>query len=386
MKRLITLFAALGCAGALQAQEVADSGSFFVRLGTDTIAVERYTRTRLQLVSEAISRTPVLRQMKLTITFKDDGSVSWWEIVNSPVPGIPGQLPVLRQVVTLIGDSANVELWSGGVQRPTRKIAAHPRQVPLITPFYSTYEIAVQRARRLSADTTLTMATIGGPLAYTIKFAAPDSITLLHPQSGTNVLKLDKVGRLTRFNGEGTTFKVMVTRSRPVDVQTYAARFAKSEKARPFGALSPRDTLEVSVGDADVLMIDYSRPSKRGRVIFGGIVPWDQVWRTGANAATQLIVSKPIEVNGKVVPPGKYTLWTVPSRQGWQLIINKQTGQWGTVYDSKLDLVRVPLTVESVAVPVETFTISAADKGGRNGALSFAWDRVRATLPFKVVD
>src|SRR5687768_1202703 len=112
-KLMLTLLTALSCASALHAQEVADSGSFFVRLGTDTIAVERYTRTRNLLVSEAVSRTPVLRHMKLTVTFKDDGSVSWWELVNSPVPGIPGQLPVLRQLVTLLGDTANVELWAG---------------------------------------------------------------------------------------------------------------------------------------------------------------------------------------------------------------------------------------------------------------------------------
>jgi hypothetical protein len=385
MKTIFVLLAVVCGTSTLQAQEEADSGSFFVRLGSDTIAVERYTRTSFQLVSEAITRTPLTRRVKLTVTFKDDGTVSWWEVVNSPVSGVPNSPPVARQLITLLGDSASVELWFGGVQRSLQKFAAHPRLVPVVTPFYSTYETAIQRARRAPADTLLTMMAGNAPLHYVVKYPTPDSATLFHPQSGTNSVKLDKQGRMLRFNGEATTFKVVVTRSKPVDLTLLAVRFAKADAAgKSIGALSPRDTVEEFVSSTNVL-VDYSRPSKRGRVIFGGIVPWDQVWRTGANAATQLELSAPIIVNGTEVPKGKYTLWSIPSKKGWQLIINKQTGQWGTNYDPKQDLLRVPLVVESIPVPIETFTVAVLDKGKGNGAISFAWDRVRATLPFRVV-
>lgn len=374
-------------AGRAHAQQLPDSGSFFVRIGRDTIAVERYTRTPQQLVAEAVMRTPITRHVKLTVTFRGDGAVSWWEVINSPVAGVPNSGPASRMIVTLLGDSAQVEVSSAGVSRPQRKVAAHPGMLPLQIPFYSTYETALQRARANPADTVLSMLAGNVPLAYTIQYLKPDSVTLFQPQNGTIVARLDRAGRLIGFNGEGTTFKVVVTRSRPVDLQPYLARYAKADAAgKSVGFLSPRDTVEAVVNEA-IITIDYARPFKRGRVIFGGIVPWDQVWRTGANAATNILIEHKTMVIGNThIPPGKYTLWTIPSKSGWQLIINKQTGQWGTVYDSAQDLVRIPVKTESVAVPVEQFTIEVKPRAlnSPNGLMTLTWDRTRILVPFSI--
>src|SRR5580704_1818688 len=105
--------------------------------------------------------------------------------------------------------------------------------------------------------------------------------------------------------------------------------------------LSPRDTARATIGKAHVL-VDYGRPSKRGRVIFGSLVPYGQVWRTGANAATTFVIDKDLTIGAQTVPAGTYTLYTLPSASNWLLIINKQTGQWGTEYDQSQDLVRIP--------------------------------------------
>ncbi len=381
---LTALLLTTTAAGA-HGQQLADSGSFFVRLGRDTIAVERYTRTKHQLVSEALMRTPVTRHLKLTVTFKDDGTLSWWEVINSPVAGVPNAQPVSRMLVTLLGDSAHVEVWSAGTARPLRKIAAEPNMLPLQIPFYSTYETALQRARANPADTLLGMIAGNTPISYTIKYPKPDSITLFHPQSGFNVAKLDKAGRMLSFNGEGTTFKVLVSRSKPVDLQPYSVRFAKADAAgKSIGFLSPRDTVDVSINSA-TFTVDYSRPFKRGRVIFGGIVPWDQVWRTGANAATNILIENMTMVIGDTkIPPGKYTLWTIPSKAGWKLIFNKQTGQWGTIYDEKQDLARIDVKTESVPVPVEQLTIGITAKRPTDttGVMTITWDRTRIVVPF----
>ena len=383
MKTTLMLITALAGATTAHAQELADSGSFFVKLGKDTIAIERYTRNRNQLVGEAVMRTPVTRHMKLTVTFKEDGSVSWWEVINSPVPGTPNPVPVLRTLITLLGDSAQVETWAAATQRPTRKIGANKHMLPLQIPFYSTYETAIQRARRTPADSLLPMIAANAPLTYTIKYPAPDSVTLYHHQSGTNAIKLDKDGRMLRFNGEGTTFKVEVIRSKVVDLSPWATRFGKEDaEGKSFGVLSPRDTAEITIGST-VMLIDYSRPAKRGRVIFGGIVPWDQVWRTGANAATHVFLSQPIIINNTEVPPGVYTLWSIPSKRGWEIVFNKQTKQWGTIYDPAQDLLRAPAIAESIPVPREIFTIEGVDKGNFNGELILTWDRTRVRLPFK---
>ena len=383
MKTTLMLLAVLGCTTAVHAQERPDSGSFFVRLGKDTIAIERYTRSGNILVGEALMRPPVTRHLKLTVTFKDDGTLSWWEVINSPVPGVPNPIPVVRTLVTLLGDSAQIETWAAATKRPTRKIAAHPNMLPLQIPFYSTYETAIQRAMRSPQDTLLSMLAANVPLNYTIKYPARDSVTLYHPQSGTNAIKVDKDGRMLRFNGEGTTFKVDVVRSKPVDLEPYAVRFAKADSAgKSIGILSPRDTVEILAGQAAIL-IDYSRPVKRGRVIFGGIVPYDSVWRTGANAATHFYVARPLIINNTEVPAGAYTLWSIPSKSGWQIIINKQTKQWGTIYNPELDLLRAPARVETLPVPVEQFTIEGVDKGNDSGELILKWDRTKVVLPFK---
>jgi hypothetical protein len=384
MKTVMLMLVFSGLATSVNAQ-TPDTGSFFVRLGRDTIAVERYTRTASSLNAEALLRTPITRHLKLNVTFKADGSISWWEVVNSPVAGTPNSGPVVRTLVTLLGDSAQVELWLGANQRPTRKVAIAPGVLPLQVPFYSTYETAIQRARKTPGDTLLRMLSGPAPLDYTIRYPRPDSITLFHPQAGLNVVKLDRNGRLLSFNGEGTTFKILATRSKAVDLKPWSARFAKADaEGKAIGFLSPRDTVDVNVGNA-MVTIEYSQPSKRGRVIFGGIVPWDQVWRTGANAATQLAIENGTMVIGSTrIPPGKYTMWTLPSKSGWKLIINQQTGQWGTVYDPAKDLARVDVKTESVTVPVEKFVIEVTPKSLTDGVMTLTWDRTRVVVPFKM--
>ena len=145
---------------------------------------------------------------------------------------------------------------------------------------------------------------------------------------------------------------------------------------------SPRDSTRATIAGAEIV-IDYGRPSKRNRLIFGGLVPFDQVWRTGANQATHLRTSKALMLGSLMVPAGTYTIYTLPGRAAWQLIINKQTGQWGTDYDPSQDLGRVDLKVESLATVVEQFVIELAP-GGRGGVLRLAWDRTAASVPFQV--
>jgi hypothetical protein len=133
--------------------------------------------------------------------------------------------------------------------------------------------------------------------------------------------------------------------------------------------------VRATLGGAEV-WIDYSRPQKRGRVIFGDVVPWNTVWRTGANAATQLNTSADLVVAGTTVPAGKYTLWTLPTQNGWKVIINKQTGQWGTEYNQAQDLVRVDAKVETLATPVEQMAIAFEP-----GTLTVSWDKTKVSVP-----
>ena len=143
---------------------------------------------------------------------------------------------------------------------------------------------------------------------------------------------------------------------------------------------SPPGTAEVTFSDGKKVTINYSRPYAKGRKIFGGLVPYNEVWRTGANEATSLKTDADLVIGDTTVPAGSYTLYTVPSASSWKLIINKQTGQWGTNYDQGQDLARVDMNVSSLPQPVEQFTISFDKKGGDAAQLNLQWEKTQASV------
>jgi hypothetical protein len=147
--------------------------------------------------------------------------------------------------------------------------------------------------------------------------------------------------------------------------------------------LSPPAKATASFGGKNVT-IDYSAPSKRDRAIMGALVPYGKVWRTGANAATTLTTQTDLMLGNLHVPAGTYTLYTIPNAKEWTLIVNKQTGQWGTQYDQSQDLGRVKLTVKPVKKTVETFVIDLARVNDKKGTLSFTWENTQASVPVTV--
>ena len=148
---------------------------------------------------------------------------------------------------------------------------------------------------------------------------------------------------------------------------------------------SPRDSVMLML-DTNMISVNYGRPSKRGRTIMGGLVPWNQVWRTGANQATHLRSNFDMTMGGQTVPKGLFTLWTLPSQNGWKIIINKQTGQWGTNYDERQDFTRFDATVEQLPAPVDTFTVALEKSGPVSGRLILSWENTRVWVPFEKND
>jgi hypothetical protein len=182
--------------------------------------------------------------------------------------------------------------------------------------------------------------------------------------AGVGEASFDSADHMLSYSGARTTYKVDVSRlTTPPDIRAVAERFEGAEAKSGVRQLSVRDTLRASIGDAS-FTIDYGRPLVRGRVLLGNILPYDYVWRTGANAATQLTTSAPLTLAGIRIPAGTYTLWTVPRANGADLIINRQTGQWGTDYDGSQDLGMAPMTAETLTTPVEKFTMSITATAG----------------------
>jgi len=149
-------------------------------------------------------------------------------------------------------------------------------------------------------------------------------------------------------------------------------------------AQSPKAETSAQIGGKKVT-INYSAPSMRGRQIFGpgGVVSKDgtyPVWRAGANNATALHTDADLTIGNLNVPKGDYTIYVQVDPTPWQLIINKQTGQWGTDYSKAQDLGRVPMTVSKPAKPVETYKITLASTGGNKGKLTLEWENVVASV------
>jgi hypothetical protein len=144
---------------------------------------------------------------------------------------------------------------------------------------------------------------------------------------------------------------------------------------------SPRDSVQLALS-GKVLSINYGRPSARGRKIVGSLVPYNQVWRTGANEVTTFKTESDIILDGVTVPKGTYSLFTLPSKKSWLLIINKETGQNGLVYHPRLDLARVKLQKRELPGYLEQFTISLDKRGSRSGVLRLEWEKTSLSIPF----
>ena len=132
------------------------------------------------------------------------------------------------------------------------------------------------------------------------------------------------------------------------------------------------------------IAIDYYAPSMHGRKIMGGLVPYGEVWCTGANWATKITTEADLEMGGLKLPKGSYSIWTIPNENEWTLVINRQTGQFHLNYDSSRDLGRTKMDVKRLAAPVETFRIELRPQAGNKGTLALLWETTEASIPFRV--
>lgn len=160
-----------------------------------------------------------------------------------------------------------------------------------------------------------------------------------------------------------------------------AGAVAAQEAKKP---LSPATKATAEIGGKKI-SVDYSAPSRRDRVVMGELVPYGQLWRTGANAATTLETTGDLMIGELHVPAGKYALFTIPNAHEWTLVVSKQTALWGTNgYDEKQDLGRVAMKVKKLDAPVETFAIAVKPADAHNGVLSLSWENVEASVPVMV--
>ncbi len=393
MKRLLVCSLVLaGCDGGVSPERY----GFVATLGRDTVSLETVTRRGNTIVSDEVDRFPKVRRRHTEIELADDGSIRRL-VMDIHTPSEPENERNRRVEATVSNDTVRLSKRDGTGTKHYTFATGGTTAMPHLPQMYSLYDLYFGAALRNAKGPPGERVRMRQfyidrefdrfPLHQGFVWVTPDGKAHIRHDwlSGTGEAALDSSYRLVSYSGDGTTYKVKVERTPgDHDVKVVADRFAATESATGgTKSLSVRDTVHAGIGRA-TFMVDYSRPLARGRELVGGIIPFAQVWRTGANAATQFTTSAPITLAGLSVPAGTYTLWTIPRPDGVQLVVNNETGQWGTGYNPARDLGRAAMTVDTVTTPVEQFTISVASAGETAGNLVMEWGTFRWTAPIVV--
>lgn len=363
---------------AVPALCAAQDATMIYRLGRDTVAVEQFSRTPTRFTGEMVTRSgaAVIRtqyDIALANGRATGAVVRRRQADGSPLPNTPTEVRF-----TFRADSAKREIvWRDSTQ--TASFATPNAFVALPVYVYAPFEVINMRGAG-ARDSMPAIPLAGNNVtAIGLQRHAGDSLRM---RGGAYQMLtfFDRDGRLQRIDGVFTTNKVVGTR-----VGTKVDIAALANAMKPTGVLSPRATAYAGFGRGPIF-INYSRPAVRERSVWGGVlIPFDSVWRVGANEAAHLATSRPITIGDLSLAPGLYTLWIQHTRNGTYLIVNKEVGQWGTEYQASQDLGRVKMELVKTPEHVEDFTINVRSMaGGQRGAFDFAWGDTMATVSFAV--
>ena len=351
------------------------------RLGVDTVAVEQFTRTATHMVGTLVTRFPVTRVTRYAVDLGANGAPTRANLTLRDGAGatVPGGLQSLS---VRYGRDSAVFVGHRSASDTTQSFAVRGPVQPSIPSSYGLWELELARMSLLGRDSVEFALVpldldVQAPTRQAVRVIGRDSVRIF-ANGGPFYVRHDGRGGIVAADGMRTGTKVLVARVASLDLAALARAWAQRELSGAFnGPASTRDTVEATIGSAH-LWIDYGRPALRGRDVWVNGVLGDTLWRTGANAATQLRSDVDLVVGGATVPAGTYTLWTAATPSGYRLVINRQAGN---DYDAKQDLVRVPLRESSVQAPVERFTIGVEPQSPGGPMLTLTWGTKRLSVP-----
>jgi hypothetical protein len=365
---LMRLLPVLVAIGAIAEPVAAQQASLTYRLGKDTVAIEQFTRTAGRLSGEMVQRTgAVVTLVRYDVQLGAGGRPAAATIRRLAADGsvLPNQPTETRLRFT--ADSVVREVVrADSVER--RAFAAHAAIMAFPVYVYGPFELLAAMRRGGGADSVPALGMTGNPGVLGLVPAGGDTVRLRGAPYPMRLV-FDATGRLQVVDGAGTTNKILATRG-PGGLDLSAM----ARTMKPTGTLSLRDVARGAFGAGGIVLVDYGRPMVRERTVWGGaLVPYDSVWRAGANDATHLFTTRTLTFGDVTVPPGTYTLWLQHTRDDSFLIVNRQTGQWGTQYDRAHDLGRIPMQVTPAPDHVEELTVIVRNAGGNRGTIEFAW-------------
>ncbi|HEY2849848.1 MAG TPA: DUF2911 domain-containing protein [Gemmatimonadaceae bacterium] len=397
MKRWIVFALALSACSASRGERY----GFVTVLGRDTVAAERIVRAPRSFTNDEVDQWPAVRLRHTEMALAPDGTVTQM-VMDVRTPNASAAARRWRRVTAnMTRDSVRISIRDSSGVKDTAFATGGEITVPHVSMMYGVIELEIATAIARGAAAHMAAGDsvpfrqfypdrdIGPTFVLHSGWVHPvhtGQVELWHDWlSGIGDATVDSTGRMLTYSGQRSTYKVEVKReATPPDVEAIGAELVAREKAAGgIKEVSVRDTARGGIGAA-AFTVDYGRPRARGRELLGNVIDYDDVWRTGANAATQFTTSRPITLAGLPLPAGKYTLWTVPHKNGAELIVNKETGQWGTDYDRSQNLGRAPLRTETVNAPVDEFTISIVPADPHRGSLVLEWGTFKWTAPIVI--
>jgi Protein of unknown function (DUF2911) len=363
------------------------TSAYIFRLGKDTVAYEQFTRSKDFIEGDILSLYPRLSLNHFKLEIGPDNRVKGFESALSYFSEGKADAPFLQKSGSVEDTIVTQQAFRNGKVDSffTSKFSVISGSVP----FFDNndvlgFEQMIRYASLSDKDSIALNRFTNGPMNSYVKKINKDtyeSKVFFFPVH----IKVNSDQQIVSLDATSSTIKTIATKIAPVNFNKLIQSFAQKEKATGFtGLVSPVDTFKTSFNSTD-FQITYGRPYKRGREIFGNIVPWNSVWRLGANFATHFIASKDLRFGEFTLPAGRYTLWMIP-RQGkdsCELIINKAVNIFGTQYQKAKDLVRLPVLTTSLTSPVEQLSIRILETND-GGEINIQWDNLQFSAAFKI--
>lgn len=366
------------------------TASFVGRMGTDTVLIETYTINNNHLYGRAFTRVPEDYIADFTIHFYTDGSMREFNInamnpINSSVP-FEAKSRAFEYRLNMNCQNDTCTYYNSDPNFASERIVKHPAKhmdfvggwVPLISLMeWNCMRLAKSKQQAISLN--MINHNIG---VYPISLHYKDTGKMIFggPFLEYTTISVDPHGRISDVNGIGTPWNYIVTKHSPIDIDEIAQRMTQTPG---IGIPSPTESSTFEIKGSKI-SLTYGRPHKRGRVIFGGVVPYDSLWRTGANGPTTIKFERNVKFGKQLVPQGEYSIYTIPKRDEWLLIFSKDQERWPTDPDRSKEFVqfKIPVQLSNEAVQQFTILIQQTKKGGQ---LQFLWDNVIATTDFEVL-
>lgn len=371
------------CISASAQQPHRFKGSLTYTLGPDTTATGNFELNGNEFVLTIVSMSPNVNVSKLKGTFFPDGQLMHLEGLNyEPAKGQDSLIYAYKLNYTR--DTTFIETKSAarsGIRKYPVKIMeanAFGGDVLVFMPAL----LAHFAPKRVGDSVLSSHIVFNSARKFMIKKTGNQKLQLGSAVMGMFTILLDKNGSIQGVDGIGTSFNIKGKAGAYLNIDSVIAANVNHQRLHPrLAVINKPDSVKATINGADI-KIEYSRPSVRGRVIFGEVVPWNRIWRTGADAATKIVLSKPFYFNGKELPAGAYSIFTIPTPTGFTLIFNKQANIWGTEHNADYDFLKIPMQTQTLNRPVELLTFEIVAAGSNGGAISFCWDKLKASVGF----